>query len=351
MRRPGSVTLPFREAPPLSPQSVVRAVSSPPALRRDWVVKSNDLINARYDWTALQQRMVLLMIGQLDMEADDFGNQRIDVAEIVERAGLRGNGYYERVAEAASVLLDQKIFVRTETGAWRGYNLLSFVEPHPGHIVARFNPDMRPFLLQLRRRFTRYMLEHVLRFQSPYSVRIYEMAMQFADLGHRTLLIDDLRETLGVAEKYPRFYDFKRRVLDQAVREIARYTDVVVSYDILRNGRVPEKIKLFIRPKAHADLPAKSTTSRDAAQKSLDFVLPEATPAPDPESVAFRAWWDGRSEAERATIEAEAVERLDPFVRKFQRDSPNSLAVQSSLAVEIRAIWHERTAVPAGGLS
>lgn len=324
---------------------------TPSPTRRDWVVKSNDLINARYDWTVLQQRMILMMISQLDADAEDFGNQRLAVADLVEKSGLSGKAYYERAAEAASVLLDQKIFVKTESGRWRGYNLLSFVEPHPGHIVARFNPDMRPFLLQLKQRFTRYMLEHVLRFQSPYSVRIYEMAMQFADIGHRTLLLDDLREVLAVADKYPRFYDFKRRILDQAVTEIARYTDVVVSYDVLRKGRSPHAIKLYVRKKTEGELSAPSRSSsrkkaKDPAQGALDFVVP---PRPegekeDPETAAFRSWWSHRSDEERASLEAEATERLDPFVQSFRKKSPNSLAVQSALRQELVALWRERSA-------
>src|SRR5690606_32316096 len=124
-----------------------------------WVVKANELINARYDWTVLQQRMVLMMIAQLDMDADDFGNQTIEVGELLDKGQVSGHAYYERAAEAAHVLLDQKIFIRQPSGRWRGYNLLSYVEPGPGYVIARFNPDMRPFLLQLKRRFTKYMLE------------------------------------------------------------------------------------------------------------------------------------------------------------------------------------------------
>ena len=315
---------------------------TPTTSRRAWVVKSNDLINARYDWTALQQRMILLMIAQLDMADEDFGTQRIDIAELVDRSGLSSNAYYERAAEAAEVLLDQKIYVRTDAGHWRGYNLLSFVEPHPGHINARFNPDMRPFLLQLKRRFTRYILGHVLRFQSPYSVRIYEMAMQFQDIGHRTLPLDDLRETLDVASKYPRFYDFKRRVLDQAVKEIARYTDHVVTYDVLKEGRTPTAVRLHIRRKGDDE-------QAEGAQGTLNLSSePAADPAPvpadTPDGRAFRSWWRARTDADRAAIEAEARARLDPFVRALD---PASNAYRLTFRESLLDVWRERTAASA----
>ena len=234
-------------------------------LRRDWVVKSNDLINAKYDWTVLQQRMILLMIAQLDLDADDFGNQTVYIGDLLDQGHVTGNAYYERAAEAAHVLLNQKIYVMAESGRWRGYNLLSYVEPAPGYIIARFNQDMRPFLLQLKRRFTRYMLEHVMRFQSPYSIRIYELAQQYADVGHRTIELDALRTMLAVEDKYPRFYDFRRRVLEQARREIRKFTDLDVTYDIVREGRTPTAVKLYIRRKeeheSRGQAPARRTRS------------------------------------------------------------------------------------------
>ena len=308
--------------------------------RRDWVVKSNDLINARYDWTALQQRMILLMIAQLSAGDEDFGVQRIDIADLVDRSGLSSNAYYERAAEAAEVLLDQKIFVRTDAGRWRGYNLLSFVEPHPGHINARFNPDMRPFLLQLKRRFTRYILGHVLRFQSPYSVRIYEMAMQFQDIGHRTLPLDDLRETLDVATKYPRFYDFKRRILDQAVKEIARHTDHVVTYDVVKDGRTPTAVTLHIRKKADGE-------SAPGEQTALNLSSGPPTepyagvPGDTPDDRAFRSWWRARSDGERAEHEADARARLDPYSRKAD---PNSVVYRTTFREALLAVWRDQTA-------
>lgn len=311
------------------------------AIRRDWVVKSNDLINARYDWTALQQRMILLMIAQLDSADEDFGTQRIDIADLVDRSGLSSNAYYERAAEAAEVLLDQKIFVRTDAGRWRGYNLLSFVEPHPGHINARFNPDMRPFLLQLKRRFTRYILGHVLRFQSPYSVRIYEMAMQFQDIGHRTLPLDDLRETLDVASKYPRFYDFKRRILDQAVREIARHTDHVVTYDIVKQGRTPTAVRLHVRRREPGEAAPGAQT---ALNLSSGDAPPVDVPADTPNGRAYRSWWRARSDAEQAALQTDAHDALDPYVQKLD---PASISYRASLREALLDVWRQRTAAQA----
>ena len=306
------------------------------ATKQDWVVKANDLINARYDWTVLQQRMVLLMIAELNSEAEDFGWQTIHVGDLIDRGQVSGHAYYERVTEAAQVLLDQKIYVKQTSGRWRGYNLLSFVEPDTGCIKARFNPDMRPFLLQLKRRFTKYMLENVMRFQSPYSTRIYELAMQYLDIGHRTIPLDALREMLVVEEKYPRFYDLRRRVLDQAAKEINKLTDLAFRYDVIREGRAPVAVRLHMRRKAGSaqSAPAKS------GQRALE--LEEEM---DPDREAFEAWWGGQSAEAQEELKERAVGRFDPFILQLYLDRPEGIAAQASLREKLREIYLDETVV------
>lgn len=306
------------------------------ANRQDWVVKANELINARYDWTVLQQRMVLMMIAQLDMDADDFGNQTIEVGELLDKGQVSGHAYYERAAEAAHVLLDQKIFIRQPSGRWRGYNLLSYVEPGPGYVIARFNPDMRPFLLQLKRRFTKYMLENVMRFQSPYSTRIYELAQQYADIGHRTIPLDALREMLAVEDKYPRFYDFQRRVLDQAQKEVNKFTDLDLRYDVIRDGRQPVAVRLHMKRKGATPRAAASQRAREA-QTTLDFDGLEAA-----RQEAFERWWQGLGSERQEQLTQEAVRRFDPFLRQLYLDNPAGVAAQAALKDTLHELFLEQ---------
>jgi len=247
----------------------------------DWIVKSNDFVNARYDWTALQQRMVLMMIAQLDVFAEDFGTQTIRVRDLKELSDLSGKAYYERVTEAALALLDQKIFVQTSGGSWRGYNLLSYVEPQEGEgcVEARFNPDMRPFLLRLKKRFTRYVLKHVMRLQSPYSIRVYELLQQYSDIGHRTINVAELRYMLMLEDKYPRWYDFKRRVLDQACKEINALTDLNCRYSEIRKGRQVIALRFRVEAKEAAPEPAQQRLFPDMDKDAFDFYLSSLTEA------------------------------------------------------------------------
>lgn len=325
-----------------------------PSTRRDrqFVVKSNDFVGARYDWTMLQQRMVLALIAQLRPDDERFAMQRLEIREFLDAGDFKGNSYYDRVREAAKQLLDQKIYVRESSTRFAGYNLLAYVgfDEHGGYIDAKFTEEMRPYLLQLKRRFTKYELRDVFRFQSPYSVRIYELAVQFADIGHRTVLVDDLRDMLMLEDKYPRFSDLKRRVLEQATAEIVRYTDLVVSYTVKRKGRSAHSVRFNIRVKDASDPPKESPrkNARHSTPAAPDLFDPSpASPATahrpigtSAEERAFRAWLEDQTPDALTALQHEAHERLTPFIRKLPRESPSYVGCHTE---ELRDLWRTAT--------
>lgn len=81
---------------------------------------------------------------------------------------------------------------------------------------------MIPYSSQLSREFTQYKLKHVARFESVYSIRLYELLVQWSSIGEREIEVEWLKRQFQVAEKYERVVDLKKRVIDPAVAEIKR---------------------------------------------------------------------------------------------------------------------------------
>lgn len=87
--------------------------------------------------------------------------------------------------------------------------------------------------------FTQYLLEQTAHMNSAYSVRLYELLIQWKTAKKTPVLeLQQFREQLGVEnDEYQRMYDFKNRVLDVAVKEINEVTDLKVSYKQKKKGR------------------------------------------------------------------------------------------------------------------
>jgi len=221
------------------------------------VVKHNDLIQARSNLSKIEHRVIAMLIAQLDRSDESFDLQRIHIRDIIEKSGSSSQDLYSRGKEICQRLLNQQIHIQTrENGSrvYEGYNALDkirYVEGD-GYIEARFNDSMKPFLLELKRRFTIYQLEAFMQLASRYSMRIYELLKMREDLRWLRMPIQRLRELLSCEDKYERFGDFRRRVIERAQSEINETTDIAFTYKVEREGQSPKRINFMIEPKTSA---------------------------------------------------------------------------------------------------
>lgn len=217
------------------------------------VVKSNRLIQSRMNWTKLEHRVVAMLIAQLKKDDKQFEEQRVYIKDIADLSGRNGKSLYDQAEEICQKLLDQKVHVRTKTSdgrrRYKGYNCMSSCEyvEGSGYIEAKFNDDMRPFLLQLKRRFTQYNLQCFMQLSSQHSMRLYELLKMREGLRYLRISVGELREILCCEHSYDRFTDFKRWVLEKAREELKEKADIYFNYKVEREGQKPIRINFIIK--------------------------------------------------------------------------------------------------------
>lgn len=97
-----------------------------------------------------------------------------------------------------------------------------------------------------------------------YALRLYEMLIQWKDLGKTPeLSVEDLRLQLGLSDEYLAMSDFKKRVLDLAITKINEHTDIDVCYKQRKNGRVIRGFIFNIELKAGKHSTVPKTALRD----------------------------------------------------------------------------------------
>ena len=216
-------------------------VSSNMKLQKHNAVMENALIEARYSLTVEEQRLVLTTIAMLDnVETAPSGFPMLKIPKklIIEATGMHEKNYHQ-IKTALKRLMQRVITIETEKG-FELYQWFAKAKYNKGdeYIEVQFHPDLKPYLLELKRRFTKVPLKQVLQLRSKYAIRLYELLKRYEDTGFRTDPLPELREKLGVEKnEYPVFKDFEKRVLKPAVKEINEKTDLEVSYTKIRTGR------------------------------------------------------------------------------------------------------------------
>jgi plasmid replication initiation protein len=220
------------------------------------VAQHNALINARFSFVPLQMRLFVALLSRIDFDDVDFKEHFIPLEELV--FDRRGGSAYEQVDEMCKGLtsftlyieeLEEKTRKRRRKPSYTYIPLMAEAgyRADLGGVVASFNPKIMPYLLQLREsgNFTTADIKQVLKLKSPQSLRIYWLLKEYAGFGRRTISVEDLRFILGIEEhEYPRFSNFKARVLDKAQSEIAE-TDIPFTYELEREGKTVARIKFL----------------------------------------------------------------------------------------------------------
>ena len=76
--------------------------------------------------------------------------------------------------------------------------------------------------------------------------------MRWLQSGRRIILNNDLQKLLG--SHYDKFADFRRYVIETALREINEYSDIVAKYEPIKEGRSYKYINFYIKKKNEKQL-------------------------------------------------------------------------------------------------
>lgn len=213
------------------------------------VVKSNALIQASYTLGLVEQRLILMSIVQARESGEGITAESILVIRAQDYASLFNvtkQTAYQALADAVETLFNRRATVDVydkkrnlvRPMAVRWVTAMAY-EENEGLITLRFGHEVVPEITRLEENFTSYELEQVAGLKSAYAVRLYELLVQWKSAGKTPVFeINQFRSQLGLGvNEYPVMGDFKKRVLDYAVKQINDHTDIKTSYDQVKTGR------------------------------------------------------------------------------------------------------------------
>lgn len=225
--------------------------------RNRTVVKANELIQqSRFNLSLQQQKIVLYLISQITPYDEEFKLYEFSIPEFCRVCGIdmTSGKNYQDLKQAIKDIADKSLWINLDEDEETLLRWIEkpYVNKKSGIIKIRLDEDMKPFLLQLKKNFTQYELIYTLHFKSKYTIRLYELikSIHFKELEEytRKYRLEEIKRILG-AENYQEYRDFKRRVLEPAIKEIVEYSDKELSYQEIKQGRKVIGIQFTVRTK------------------------------------------------------------------------------------------------------
>lgn len=205
------------------------------------VFKDNRIIEAAYELTLVEQRLILGCLGQVypvygKTLSEDVGF-KITADEYSEIFHVKRQTAIVDLQNGTKKLSVRQIYTEGKDG---GFSLINWItdatyNAKEGLVELNFNKKIISYFTDLNKEncpygYTKYKLSLVSKMTSPNSIRLYEIFVQKVGMGgERMVHIDWLRKQLCLGDKYQAFGSFKKFVLDPALKQIKDHSNLDIT--------------------------------------------------------------------------------------------------------------------------
>lgn len=234
-----------------------------------YVFKSHNLIESGYNFTLNEQRLTYLATKKLKPRYikskikpseiktlfghEEFKDLRIYVNEFKEEFNLSSNNLYKVLEETAKSLKKKELNYLQDDGVFveKSWVITSKYNPEGKYVDLTFHPDLILDLLVIKGKFGKMEYNATKTFNTSYAFRVYELLQNYAYRGNRRFELEDFRYKLGIYDdnKYVKYSEFKRNVLNPSLESINANTNLCISLKEIRYGRKVGAIEFFISQK------------------------------------------------------------------------------------------------------
>ena len=255
------------------------------------LVKHNNLVQGKYSLDASEQKLLYKIFEEIQKKEYTTREVRMNFQDFYkEYKSVLGmnitktdfKNLIERVQDKKPYIIKGDEYIRTQW--YKIYGKLDLSE-----VRLELDVDVFEYVQALDKNFTGLRLETLYSFKSFHSMRIYELLKQWCETRREIpYTLDTIKELLGVEENagYKNFTNFKKYVLDKALKEINEKSELTVEMEAVKEGRKvvgivfkivnydkPERIKTSTVPEVPDEEPVQEVPAEEPALST--FFIPE----------------------------------------------------------------------------
>jgi plasmid replication initiation protein len=198
------------------------------------VTISHELTRAAYSMSLNEKRVLLKAASKLDLYGGSDQLIEIQANDCADFYSMNSKSAYHLLASAVERLWDRTLVLKDGTRMrW-----VITCKYETGRILIQFHPDLNPHLLDLKEKFTRYLLSRAANFKLLYSWRIFELIMQYKSTGYLKISLDDFKRMLEIPKSYDKdFGKVREKVITPAINEIREKDGLKITWKPIKTGR------------------------------------------------------------------------------------------------------------------
>lgn len=221
-------------------------------MNENYIIKKSNyfIMNSNYDLSLEEQKLILTLASMVQPDDEEFKPYKFRIFEFMKLLGVDTKTKYTEVPKITKELMKKVFEIQEEDNLIQTAWISSAVyKKGSGYVELTFSPYLKPYMLKLNTMFTQYKLTNILSMKSKYSPRIYEILKcnEFKKQGYVELGVEELRKLLKAENIYPRYNDFKRKIILQTQKELKKISDISFEFEEIKTGRKVTSIKFYIK--------------------------------------------------------------------------------------------------------
>ena len=208
--------------------------------------QDNALTVARYEMTEAEKNLLYMVVATVRPDDPETKMYQVSVKEMAEVSNSK-ELKFEAYKQAARKLLTRVFETTLPNGNLLQATFIASAEYKKGTgiIEIELSRKVRPFYVDLNKKYTKIQLAAAISLNSAYAKRIYELLCMFKNMPNKAFRrnLADLKNMLWVVDpktgkdSYPKWTHFENAVLDVAAKEINGHTDLTFKYKPIYGDR------------------------------------------------------------------------------------------------------------------
>jgi plasmid replication initiation protein len=210
------------------------------------------LQKGRFELTLTEQRLILYAISKIKSTDTKFQEYTLRIKDFYDICGITELDSYTAIKKILLglrkklwwILMDDPNNPGKECESLVSWFEIARTYKKSGLFTIAFHPDMMPYLLELARQredgggfYTQFTFCYVLPMRSQYAIRLYELLKSYQKNNTEWWFkVEDMKRLLN-CQHYKGFKDFRVNVLEPAVKEINKFSDINIRYETEKEGK------------------------------------------------------------------------------------------------------------------
>jgi len=216
---------------------------------RKIVKQKIELSNASSPLTRSEIDFIFTIISQIKKEDTEFKDYYFTIKELEVKMERKLNA--KQVQDMTLSLFSKPLLLpvdgKLDSKNWIAVNWFKHVQYKDGNISCSFDKRLKPYLIGINNKFSKGSLSVLLPMRSRYSKEIYMLLTYDAFRGFYEAEVEHLMKKLKVPKSMLVYADFKRKVLLQAQKDLAKFSDITFTFEEIKKGRKVHRLKFNIK--------------------------------------------------------------------------------------------------------